>query len=136
MFNFRFLKVATPLTALTFRIEEGAKTAAAGPLSMLRFTRELSPVSTLPYSSSIVAANGQEIDNPLYVPKGDHGTVLVPRGTYLRTRFSFHGVDEDELDVAAGVSLLAIERNDDWWVCQDETSGKFGLIPAAYVINM
>jgi hypothetical protein len=57
-------------------------------------------------------------------------------GAILRTRFSFHGVEEDELNVPAGTALVAIEKNDYWYLCQDEHTGRFGLIPISYVTLM
>jgi len=57
-------------------------------------------------------------------------------GLYVRTRFSFHGTEADELDVQAGVTLKAVEKNDNWYVCQDERTGSYGLIPINYVSSL
>ena len=92
--------------------------------------------SSVKKNNSLVAAEDtrESMDNPLYAEanKPDSGTINV-QGMVLRTRFSFHGIAEDELDVPAGTTLIAIEKNDQWYVCQDERTGIYGLIPATFV---
>jgi hypothetical protein len=64
------------------------------------------------------------------------GVISEHTGIKLRTRYSFHGEVDDELDVGAGVSLTALGKNDLWWLCFDELSGKVGLIPSSYVTEV
>jgi len=56
-------------------------------------------------------------------------------GKLLRSRFSFHGTENDEIDVAAGEAMTAIERNADWYLVKLEGANKVGLIPATYVVD-
>lgn len=73
-------------------------------------------------------------DNPGYASNNNNEAIAmrVP----LRTRYSFHGGDYDELDIPAGVALLGLSRNNDWWVALDESSGKVGLVPLSYVTEL
>ncbi len=57
----------------------------------------------------------------------------VANGMILVARYSFHGVNSDELDVSKGALLHGIEQNGDWWTCSDPETGKLGLIPTSYV---
>jgi len=88
-------------------------------------------------NNSLVAAEDtrESAANPMYEETKDKKTVNV-QGVTLRTRYSFHGVEADELNVAAGTMLHAVEKNEDWYVCQDQTTGKYGLIPASYVSSV
>lgn len=87
--------------------------------------------------NSLVAASKDSFaDNPLYLNEEEKIEESAVKGMVLRTRYSFHGTEQDELDVPAGTSLTAIERNDNWYVCKDERTGKYGLIPSSYVSAM
>ena len=80
----------------------------------------------------------ESLENPAYAhpsiqPVRVQETSSVVAGLQLRTRYSFHGTEDDELDVPAGAALVAVDKNDNWYVCEDEVTGRFGLIPASYV---
>ncbi|KAH9261295.1 hypothetical protein BASA81_000999 [Batrachochytrium salamandrivorans] len=70
--------------------------------------------------------------NPVFSQAGAQVEMRVP----LRTRYSFHGDEIDELDVKAGVALLGISRNEQWWVALDESTSRVGVIPASYVAEV
>jgi hypothetical protein len=57
-------------------------------------------------------------------------------GMRLRSRYSFHGTESDELDVPPGRALTAIGRNADWWIAQDDLTQKIGVIPRTYVTEL
>ena len=54
-------------------------------------------------------------------------------GRRLRTRFSFHGTEADEVDVPAGEVLTAIDGNELWTVVRVDLTGQVGVIPNTYV---
>ena len=81
-------------------------------------------------------------ENPGYAPAsrrlgGPNG--LAPGGVMgkrFRTRYSFHGDEGDELDVRAGVDLVGMDRNDAWLIAHDEATGRVGVIPLSYVVEV
>lgn len=92
-------------------------------------------------SNQVVGTAGVDEDDGTANPGYGHKSTMhkpassfVYQGAKLRTRFSFHGTDADELDVAAGVYLTTIAKNDDWFVAKTD-DGRIGLIPAAYVTH-
>jgi hypothetical protein len=54
----------------------------------------------------------------------------------LRTRFSFHGDDIDELDVGAGWALRGVKEYPLWWLAMDDATGQVGLVPASFVMEV
>ena len=93
----------------------------------------------------IPAAEGMESENPAYahaskriggVVGGGKAAGGNLTGKKFRTRYSFHGDEEDELDVPAGADLTAIDRNEAWLVARDETTGNIGVIPLSYVTEV
>ena len=72
--------------------------------------------------------------NPLY--DSSHVAPIVQsseiEGRILKAKYSFHGVETDELNVASGETLTAIDKTNDWYICKD-SKGQVGLIPASYI---
>ena len=81
---------------------------------------------------------GMESENPAYQHGSKRG--LAPlggvTGKRFRTRYSFHGDEDDELDVPAGADLTGIEKNEAWLVARDENTGNIGVIPLSYVTEV
>jgi len=89
----------------------------------------------------VIAGGGNlSAQNPAYDGGADAartplatGKALI--GKRLRTRYSFHGTEGDEVDVDAGEALTAIDRNEHWTVVRVDMTGRVGLIPNAYVME-
>ena len=82
---------------------------------------------------------GMESDNPAYAHASRGARAPAGAGVTgkrFRTRYSFHGDEEDELDVPAGADLTAIDRNEAWLVARDESTGNIGVIPLSYVTEV
>jgi hypothetical protein len=79
--------------------------------------------------------------NPVFESEaGEVASAAVPTTStvtqLLRTRFSFHGDDMDELDVGAGVGLSGLAEYPEWWLAVDDSTGQAGLIPSAFVMRL
>ena len=80
---------------------------------------------------------GSAADNPAFGhARGRAGAGAGVVGVQLRSRYSFHGDEADEVDVAAGALLTAIDRNEEWWVVRVEDSGVIGVNPDTYVVKV
>jgi len=57
------------------------------------------------------------------------------RGSQMRAKYEFRGMNDDELDVNAGDVLIAKDddENPDWVQAKSLTSGKEGLVPKTYL---
>ena len=95
--------------------------------------------------ASLASGKDEQVasENPGYQHSSGAGQQLVQSaatgkavaGKRLRTRYSFHGTERDEVDVPAGASLTAVDRNDHWTVVRVDETGAVGLIPNAYVLD-
>ena len=76
-------------------------------------------------------------DNPNYTHASRNAAPVKITGTRLRAKYSFHGEEEDEVDVPAGAALTAIELSaeGDWYVVKVDETGAIGCIPASYTVN-
>jgi hypothetical protein len=63
-------------------------------------------------------------------------TTFVNLERPLRSRFSFHGDELDELNVSAGVALTGIALHPQWWLAMDDSTGRVGLIPTSFVMEL
>jgi hypothetical protein len=59
---------------------------------------------------------------------------LDVEGRPMKARYSFHGTDDDEVDVDKNEPLIAIGRNPHWVLVHVDRTKKIGLVPATYVV--
>ncbi|KAL5528412.1 hypothetical protein ACEPAF_7548 [Sanghuangporus sanghuang] len=63
------------------------------------------------------------------------GTAGEEQGRPAHARYSFDGAGEGELPLAEGMDLEILDdRDPNWWYARDPTSGREGVVPAAYIM--